>query len=54
MLGDRDLLMIAELPGDALATAVSMTVGAAGVLEVDITVLVKPEVIDEAVKKSVP
>ena len=54
VLGDRDLLMIADLPDDASATAVSLTVGAAGALEVDITVLVEPEVIDEAVKKSVP
>ena len=54
VLGDRDLLMIADLPDDASATAVSLTVGAAGALEVDISVLVEPEVIDEAVKKSVP
>ena len=54
VFGDRDLLMIADLPDDASATAVSLTVGAAGALEVDITVLVEPEVIDEAVKKSVP
>ena len=54
VFGDRDLLMIADLPDDASATAVSLTVGAAGALEVDISVLVEPEVIDEAVKKSVP
>ena len=54
MLGDRDLLMIADLPDDASATAVSLTVGAAGALEVDISVLVEPEVIGEAVKKVVP
>ena len=54
VLGDRDLLIIADLPDHASATAVSLTVGAAGALEVDITVLVEPEAIDEAVKKSVP
>ena len=46
--------MIADLPDNASETAVSLTVGAAGALEVAIAVLVEPEVIDEAVKKSVP
>ncbi len=54
MFGDQDLLMIADLPDNASETAVSLTVGAAGALEVAIAVLVEPEVIDEAVKKSVP
>ena len=54
VFGDRDLLMIADCPNDAAAAAVSLAVGAAGALEVDITVLVEPEVIDEAVKQSVP
>ena len=54
VFGDRDLLMIADFPSDAAAAAVSLTVGGAGALEVDITVLVSPEVIDEAVQMSVP
>ena len=52
VFGDRDLLMVADFPDDAAAAAVSLKVGAAGALEVDITVLVEPETIDEAVKKS--
>ena len=52
--GDDDLLLIAELPDDATATAVSLNIGAAGALDVAVTVLITPETIDEAVKKSVP
>ena len=54
VFGDRDLLMIAEFPDEASAVAVSLAVGSAGALEVDVTVLIEPEAIDEAVKKSVP
>ena len=54
VFGDRDLLMIAEFPDEASAVSVSLAVGAAGALEVDVTVLIEPEAIDEAVKKSVP
>ncbi len=52
--GDRDLIITADLPDDATATAVSLAVGAAGALDVDITVLITPETVDEAVKKDVP
>ena len=54
VFGDRDLLMITEFPDEASAVSVSLAVGAAGALEVDVTVLIEPEAIDEAVKKSVP
>ncbi len=52
--GDDDLLLIAELPDDAAATARSLNIGAAGALDVAVTVLITPETVDEAVKKSVP
>ncbi len=52
--GDCDLYLITELPDDATATAVSLSVGAAGALDVEVTVLVTPETVDEAVSKSVP
>ena len=52
--GDDDLLLIAELADDATAAAVSLNIGAAGALEVAVTVLLDPETIDEASKKAVP
>ena len=51
--GGRDLYITADLPDDATATAVSLAVGAAGALNVDITVLITPETVDEAVKKNI-
>ena len=52
--GACDLFIIADLPDDATATAVSLNVGAAGALNVSVTVLVTPETVDEAVSKGVP
>ena len=54
--GARDVYIIADLPDDATATApaVSLAIGAAGALDVEITVLLAPEVVDEAIKKNVP
>ncbi len=52
--GEVDLLLLAELPDEASAAAVSLNIGAAGALDVAVTVLVTPETIDEAVKKGVP
>ncbi len=51
--GGSDLYIIADLPDDATATAVSLSVGAAGALNVDITVLITPETVDEAIKKNI-
>lgn len=51
--GGRDLYITADLPDDATATAVSLSIGAAGALNVDITVLITPETVDEAVKKNI-
>ena len=52
--GEPDLYIIADLPDDATAAAVSMVIGNAGALDISVTVLVTPETIDEAIGKSVP
>lgn len=52
--GACDLFIIADLPDDATAAAVSLNIGAAGALNSSVTVLVTPETVDEAVAKSVP
>ena len=52
--GARDLYITADLPDDATATAISLAVGAAGALDVDVIVLLTPETVDEAVKKDIP
>ena len=51
--GDDDLLLIADLPDEESAMAISMFISAAGALQVTTTVLVTPETIDGAVKKNV-
>lgn len=51
--GTTDLFMVADLPDDAAATAVSLAVGAAGALNVTVTVLVTPETVDEAIAMDV-
>ena len=51
--GDNDLYAIAELPDDASAAAVSVSVGSSGTASIKTTVLVTPETIDEAVKRTV-
>ena len=51
--GDDDLLLIADLPDEESATALSLFVSAAGALTVSCTVLMEPETIDAAVSKSV-
>ena len=52
--GDTDLYIIADLPDDATATAVSLNIANAGALNIRATVLITPETVDEAVKKKVP
>ncbi len=52
--GKDDLFIIAGLPDDAAATAVSLALGAAGALTVSVTVLVTAETVDEAIARSVP
>lgn len=52
--GDNDIYLIVDLPDDACAAAVSVAVGAAGTTGgLKTTVLITPETVDEAVKKTV-
>ena len=50
--GDTDLFVIADLPDNVTATALSLTVNAAGAVTAKVTVLLTPEEIDAAVKKT--
>ena len=52
--GECDLYLIAELPDETAATALSLNIAAAGALTVSVTVLITPETVDEAVGKSIP
>ena len=51
--GDTDALVIIDLPDSVSATAVSLNVGASGAARVKTTVLITPEEVDQAVKKTV-
>jgi uncharacterized protein with GYD domain len=50
--GDFDLIVIMELPDNASAAAFSLAVSASGASKVKTTVLLSPEEIDQATKKS--
>jgi uncharacterized protein with GYD domain len=52
--GDTDVYTIVDLPDNVTASAVALAVNQAGGARVRTTVLVTPEEIDAAVKKSVP
>ena len=51
--GSDDVVVIAELPDDATAAAISLTVGAGGAVGIKTTVLIPPETMDQAAKKTV-
>ncbi len=51
--GDCDLYLIVDLPDETAATTLSLNIAAAGALTVQVTVLLTPQDIDAAVKKSV-
>ena len=51
--GDCDLVVIMDLPDNASAAALSLAVSAGGASKVKTTVLLTPEEIDQATKKSV-
>lgn len=51
--GDDDAIVIADLPDNEAATAVALTVNGAGGATVKTTVLLTPEQVDEAAKRSV-
>lgn len=50
--GDTDLFVIADVPDNVTAAALSLTVNAAGAATSRVTVLLTPEEIDAAVKKT--
>ena len=52
-LGDHDAEVIVDLPDNEAAAAVAMTVNASGGAVVKTTVLLTPEQVDEAAKRSV-
>jgi uncharacterized protein with GYD domain len=51
--GTDDAVLILDLPDDATMAAISLAVTASGALQTGATVLLTPEQIDEASKKSV-
>lgn len=50
--GESDVITIADLPDHAAAAALSLTLGASGAVTNKTTVLLTPEEIDKAVKKT--
>jgi uncharacterized protein with GYD domain len=50
--GDIDLFVIADMPDDASMAAIALTVSATGTITIKTTVLLTPEEIDAAGKKS--
>ena len=51
--GETDIYAIADLPDEVSAAAISLAVGAAGAFQIKTTVLIAPETIDAAAKKTV-
>jgi uncharacterized protein with GYD domain len=52
--GEDDVIVIIDFPDNVTATAVSMTVAATDLVRTQTTVLLTPEELDEAARKSVP
>ena len=50
--GDTDIYVIADLPDNASAAAITLTIGTGGVTTAKATVLLTPEELDEAAKKT--
>ena len=51
--GEHDVYVIAELPDDVAAAAVGLRINSSGLVSISTTVLLSPEDIDAASKKSV-
>ncbi len=51
--GDDDFFIIADMPGNVDATAVSLIVNATGAVKVRTNVLITAEEVDQATKKTV-
>jgi uncharacterized protein with GYD domain len=52
-LGEDDIYVIVDLPDQTAATAISLAVAAAGSAELSTVVLITPEELDEATKRTV-
>jgi uncharacterized protein with GYD domain len=50
--GDTDAYVIVEVPDNVTAAAIALTVGASGLVNLKTTVLMTPEEVDQAAKKS--
>jgi uncharacterized protein with GYD domain len=50
--GDTDAYVIMDVPDNVTAAAVALTVGASGAVNLNTTVLMTPEEVDQATKKS--
>jgi len=50
--GETDCYVIGELPDNATMAAVALTIGASGVVTIKTTVLMTPEELDQATKKT--
>jgi hypothetical protein len=51
--GDAAAVVIVEVPDNVTATAVALTVNASGAVQSRTTVLITPEAVDQAIKKTV-
>ncbi len=51
--GDDDIIVIVDLPDEATAAALSLTISATGAVNLKTTPLITPETIDEASKKRI-
>jgi uncharacterized protein with GYD domain len=51
--GERDVYTVVEMPDNEAATAVALTVNASGAVSVRTTILLSPEEVDAAAKRSV-
>ncbi|HEV3227951.1 MAG TPA: GYD domain-containing protein [Solirubrobacteraceae bacterium] len=51
--GDADVVVIADLPSETTATAISMAVNATGLVALKTVPLLEPEQVDEAAKQTV-
>jgi uncharacterized protein with GYD domain len=50
--GDTDAIVIADMPDNAAAAAASLALASSGAVTSNVTVLLTPEDVDQAVKKS--
>jgi uncharacterized protein with GYD domain len=50
--GENDFFIIAETPDSVSATTGSLVANASGTVKVNVTVLITPEEVDQAVKKT--